>query len=155
MSDDLEYKGYRGSVEYSGEDRVFFGKVQFVDSLLMYHGSSVDEIERAFKKTVDHYLALCKKTGRSPNKPYSGSFNVRIGSDLHRKAVQAAYNKKINLNEYVTNAIQSAVDQNGTSKVEHIHQHIVTITGTPILETSRVAAMNEPLAWEPINATVQ
>ena len=154
MSDDLEYKGYRGSVEYSGEDRVFFGKVLFVDSLLMYHGTSVDEIEQAFKKTVDHYLALCKKTGRTPNKPYSGSFNVRIGSDLHRKAVQAAYNKKINLNEYVTNAIQSAVDQNRISKVEHIHQHIVTITGTPI-RTSRVAAMNEPLAWEPINATVQ
>lgn len=154
MSDDLEYKGYRGSVEYSGEDRVFFGKVLFVDSLLMYHGNSVDEIEQAFKKTVDHYLALCKKTGRSPNKPYSGSFNVRIGSDLHRKAVQAAYHRNINLNEYVTLAIQSFVNQSEVSKVEHIHQHNVTITGTPILET-RVAAMNEPLAWETMNATVQ
>lgn len=154
MSDDLEYKGYRGSVEYSGEDRVFFGKVLFVDSLLMYHGTSVDEIEQAFKKTVDHYLALCKKTGRSPKKPYSGSFNVRIGSDLHRNAAQAAYHRNINLNEYVTIAIQSAVDQNVVSKVEHIHQHNITIIGTPILET-RVAAMNEPLAWEPMNATVQ
>lgn len=154
MSDDLEYKGYRGSVEYSGEDRAFFGKVLFIDSLLMYHGTSVNEIEQAFKETVDHYLVLCKKTGRSPNKPYSGSFNVRIGSDLHRKAAQAAYHRKINLNEYVAIAIQSAVDQNVVSKVEHIHQHNVTIIGTPILET-RMAVMNEPLAWESMNATVQ
>lgn len=154
MSDDLEYKGYRGSVEYSGEDRVFFGKVLFVDSLLMYHGTSVDEIEQAFKKTVDHYLALCKKTGRSPNKPYSGSFNVRIGSDLHRKAVQAAYHRNINLNEYVTIAIQFAVDQNGVSKVEHIHQHNVTITTPPISET-RFAGVNVPLQWETFNETIQ
>lgn len=154
MSNDLEYKGYRGSVEYSGEDRMLFGKVQFIDSLLMYHGTSVEEIERAFKKTVDHYLALCKKTGRSPNKPYSGSFNVRIGSDLHRKAVQAAYHKNIKLNEYVTIAVQSAVDQNGMAKIEHTHQHLITFANVPFSE-SRVAAMNEPSAWEPINATVQ
>ena len=154
MSDDFEYKGYRGSVDYSGEDRAFFGKVLFVDSLLMYHGTSVDEIEQAFKKTVDRYLALCKKTGRTPNKPYSGSFNVRIGTDLHRKAVQAAYHGNINLNEYVTSAIQSAVDQKGVSKVEHIHQHNVTITSTPTLET-RVASTNVPLAWETLNETIQ
>lgn len=154
MSDKLEYKGFQGSVEYSSEDRLFFGKVLFIDSLLMYHGTSVDEIELAFKDTIDSYLTHCKKAGKLPNKPYSGSFNIRIGPDLHRNAVQMAYKNSIKLNEYVKNAIQSAVDHNGVAKVEHIHQHIVTLAGNPAPGT-RVATMNQPTIWESISATIQ
>ena len=64
MSNYLEHKGYYGTVEYSSEDRLFFGKVQFVDSLLAYDGVSIDEIEAAFKETVDSYLVFCKATGK-------------------------------------------------------------------------------------------
>ncbi len=110
MSDNLEYKGYRGSIEYSREDHLFFGKVLFIDSLLMYHGTSVDEIEQAFKETVDAYLDHCERTGKSPNKPYSGTFNVRIGPDLHRDAVQIAAIQGMSLNQFVGDAIQQSVD---------------------------------------------
>ena len=36
------------------------------------------------------YLEFCAETGKQPEKPFKGSFNVRIGADLHRKATLAA-----------------------------------------------------------------
>ena len=43
------------------------------------------------------------------NKPFKGSFNVRIGSDLHREAMMQAQDQGINLNEFVKQAIETSV----------------------------------------------
>src|SRR5690554_2791501 len=109
VSNELEHRGYKGSVEYNSEDRILFGKVLFIDSLLMYHGATVDEIEAAFRETVDSYLQHCEATGKQPNKPYSGSFNVRVGAERHRAAAQLAYRKGCSLNEVVCQALDGCL----------------------------------------------
>lgn len=116
VNGELEYKGYTGSVEYSSEDRLLFGKVLFVDSLLLYYGQSVDELEKAFRETVDAYLLHCEATGKSPNKPYSGTFNVRVGAERHRAAAQLSYRKRISLNELMSQALDAFL-QFGASPV--------------------------------------
>jgi predicted HicB family RNase H-like nuclease len=109
-NDLLEYRGYHGSVDFSAEDEIFHGKVQFIESLLIYYGTSVNEIKKEFHDTVDSYLAFCEQNGKEPNKPYTGSFNVRTGPDLHRAAAIAAMKSGKKLNEYVRLAIQEKVD---------------------------------------------
>ena len=43
--DFLEYKGYKGSVEYSKEDNCLFGKVQGMSKdLIVYEGQTLDEL---------------------------------------------------------------------------------------------------------------
>jgi predicted HicB family RNase H-like nuclease len=106
VSDFLKYKDYQGSVEFSSEDRLFFGKVLFIDSLLMFHGSSVEEIEKSFHDTVDAYIKYCTKNGKPLNKPYSGSFNVRVGPEMHKQAAQTAASLGISLNQYIINTLQ-------------------------------------------------
>ena len=124
MSDDLEYNGYRGSIEFSREDRLFFGKVLFIDSLLMFHGASVDELEAAFKETVDRYLDHCKRAGRTPNKPYSGSFNVRVGQERHKAMAEDAYRRKIkSLNDYICQAVDVFMTEKAEQVVNHNHHH--------------------------------
>lgn len=152
VSDDLEYKGYKGSVEYSGEDRLLFGKVLFIDSLLMYHGESVQELELAFKETLDNYLCHCEKTGKEPNKPYSGTFNVRIGQELHRQAALVAYKTGIKLNEFVLRAVKQAVEMSGCIQINHHHEHEVKVTlqnsdETVALEVSASGA-KPPQDWQ-------
>ena len=56
MSDFMKYKGYQGSVEYSAEDHVLFGKVMFIKSLLIYEGETLSELETMFHQTIDEYL---------------------------------------------------------------------------------------------------
>jgi len=105
----MQYKGFYGSVEVSVEDGCLFGKLEFIEPLVNYQGETVQEIEAAFHQAVDEYLATCQEMGVEPQKPYRGTFNVRIGRDLHRAAAIAAKQRNINLNELVKHAIEREV----------------------------------------------
>ena len=74
----MEYKGYVGSVEFSQEDEVFFGKVQGLRTLISYEGSNATELVNDFHDAVDDYLKLCEDEGKEPEKASEGSFNVRF-----------------------------------------------------------------------------
>ncbi len=56
MKDCMEYEGYYGSVHYDDKDELFFGKVQFINGLISYEGTSVQTLKEAFYEAVDDYL---------------------------------------------------------------------------------------------------
>ena len=105
----LQHKGYYGSVEASVEDECLYGKIEFINALVNYEGETMPQLKKSFTESVDDYLATCKEQGYEPEKSCKGSFNVRIGSDLHRDALIYAKNHGLNLNEFVKQAIESSV----------------------------------------------
>ncbi len=109
MSNTMEYKGYLGSVEFSEEDTLFFGKVLGVRALISYEGENAQELVEDFHNAVDDYLKLCEEEGIAPEKAYKGSFNVRISPELHKRAVIAATAKQMSLNSFVESSIEKAV----------------------------------------------
>jgi predicted HicB family RNase H-like nuclease len=111
MSDKiLEHRGFKGTTEVSLEDNVIFGKLLDIDALIMYSADNVADLRTAFVQAVDEYLADCEREGIEPQRPYSGTFNVRVGSDLHRKAASAARKRDMKLNEFVKIAISKEVE---------------------------------------------
>ena len=59
--DYLEYKGFKGSVEYSKEDNCLCGKVQGMSKdLIAYEGQTLDELRRDFEDGIDSYLSDIK-----------------------------------------------------------------------------------------------
>lgn len=106
MKDMMTYKGYYGSVHYSDDDRIFHGKVEFIRSLVNYEGTDVKSLRAAFEEAVEDYLELCKEEGKEPETPFKGTFNVRTGPDLHRRAVLLAKHKGTNLNSVITDALE-------------------------------------------------
>lgn len=148
MANDLTYKGFTGSVEYNSEDHILFGKVLFIDSLIMYHGSSVLEIEHAFKNAIDTYLTHCEISGKEPNKPYSGSFNVRTSSDLHRQAAQRAYKEKTSLNDIVVKSLTAYVS--GTSSINRSITLNLTISNDHPITKFVANGSSTPAAWRTI-----
>ena len=64
------YRGYTGSIEYSEEEQVFFGKVLGLRSLISYEGDTIDELLENFREAVDDYLAVCEEVGISPERAY-------------------------------------------------------------------------------------
>jgi predicted HicB family RNase H-like nuclease len=101
MSKYLEYKGYRGNVEYSAEDKCFFGKLLGINALVTYEGQSVKEIETEFKASVNEYLALCKRRDIAPEKEYSGRFGVRIKPELHKRIALESESEHRTMNSLV------------------------------------------------------
>lgn len=109
MNNTMEYKGYVGSVEFSEEDGVFFGKVMGIRALISYEGTTAHELVGDFHGAVDDYLALCDAEGKQPEKAYKGSFNVRISPELHKRAAISAATQQISLNSLVERSLESYV----------------------------------------------
>ncbi len=106
MKDMMSYKGYLGSVHYSDDDQVFYGKLEYIKALVNYEGMDVTGLRQAFQEAVDDYLALCAAEGLEAERPFKGSFNVRTGCDLHRRAAMYALECGSNLNKVVTEALE-------------------------------------------------
>lgn len=123
MSNVFEYNGYSGSIEVSTEDRCLFGKILFITDLVTYEAETVTDLEAEFIAAVDDYLLTCKEIGKDPQRPFKGSFNVRISPELHRKAALEAYKEKISLNELTDKAINAYVNKTAQPiNIEH-HDH--------------------------------
>ena len=105
----LKYKGYIGSVAYSEPDKVFFGKLEGIDSLVNYEGESVKELTDAFREAVDDYLIFCEEHNCKPEKSYTGTFNVRIAPATHRDIANLAAEAGISINAFVKRALCDAV----------------------------------------------
>ncbi len=109
MNDYLTYEGYLGTVIFSAEDEVFYGKVYGINDLITFEGKSVKELKNAFEESIDDYLESCKALGKQPDKIFKGSFNIRISTELHRKAALISTKKNISLNDFVKKAISYAI----------------------------------------------
>ena len=82
--DFLEYKGYKGSVEYSKEDNCLFGKVQGMSkALILYEGNTLEELRKDFEDGVDSYLEACKADGVEPAKPSKTNSSTRRFYNRH------------------------------------------------------------------------
>lgn len=109
MEDYLKHKGYIGSVDFSAEDNVLYGKVIGVSDLVTYEATSVEELKTAFVDSVEDYLATCKEIDKEPNKFFKGVFNVRTSNEIHRELSIIAEKNKMKLNELVNKAFDFLV----------------------------------------------
>lgn len=115
----MKYKGFAGSVDFSLEDGVLFGKIECINDLVTFEASNLQELEAAFHESVDDYLETCELIGKEPDKPMSGSFNVRIGTALHKSAYLESKNLNINLNEFIKLAVEEKLN-----KKQELHMHV-------------------------------
>lgn len=106
MKNAMQYKNYIGSVEYSDDDGIFFGKVQFIRALISYEGKNVREIRNDFHAAIDDYLAMCEGQGIKPEQPFKGTFNVRVGRNLHRSLAIEAEQRGISLNSLIIERLE-------------------------------------------------
>lgn len=110
MKNVLSYKNYTGSVEYSAEDEVFYGKIEFITDTVLYEGKSVQELKENFEEAVDDYIEACSEIGKEPQKPFKGRILARIDPELHKQAALVALQKRISLNKFVEQAIKHEIE---------------------------------------------
>jgi len=102
----LKYKGYIGSVDYSEDDNILFGKVLGMSKdAITYEGTTVEELRADFETAVDHYLATCAANGTEPRKSYTGILNIRISPDVHGQLASLAQKFGTSINSVIKTAI--------------------------------------------------
>lgn len=104
----VSYMDYQASVEY--EDGRLFVKVLHIDDLLIGECNAATDAPLVLKELIDEYLVDCAEEGRQPTKPFKGTFNVRISSELHRRAAMAAASEAKTLNFWIQSAIEEKLE---------------------------------------------
>lgn len=105
-----KHRGYLGKVEFDDEAAIFHGEVINTRDMITFQGKSVAELKKAFRESVDDYLAFCAERGEEPDKPFSGQFVARISPELHRKVSLAASMTGKSLNAWVAEQLATAVE---------------------------------------------
>lgn len=98
----MTYKGYHGHVEFDEEAGLFHGEVVDLRDVITFQGTSVDELEQAFRDSIDDYLEFCKERNEEPDKPFSGRLMLRLPTEIHRMVYLRAKEEGKSLNEYIT-----------------------------------------------------
>jgi predicted HicB family RNase H-like nuclease len=110
MTNILHYKGYIGSVKFIEDKDVFYGKIEYINDLITFEGTSVKELKEDFKNAVDEYIEDCIKLGKEPEKAFKGRFPTHINPELHRRVAFQAMQNNMSLNKYVEKALERAIE---------------------------------------------
>ena len=105
MDNILQYKDFIGSVHFSAEDGVFYGKIEGIKSMVSFEGETVKELEEDFHNAVNDYINYCERHGIQSKKSYSGKLSITISPSEHSLIAAVAKNKGISVAAFVKNAI--------------------------------------------------
>lgn len=148
MKDYFEYKGYIGSAEVDCEGDSLVGKLLFIRDTVTYSSDTSTGLKTAFKEAVEDYLQTCKEVGDTPDTPCKGSFNIRIGPELHREVSLAARSKGMSLNDFIREALQAAVSTQAGKVVKHHHTHEHTVNVHMDEVQQHFVASTSDMNWE-------
>ncbi|NLA16877.1 type II toxin-antitoxin system HicB family antitoxin [Burkholderia cepacia] len=145
----FEHKGYVGSIDFSLEDDTLHGKILFINDLVNYEGANLSELRKAFTEAVEFYLQACAEEGVEPDKPCSGTFNVRVSPALHRDAQIEAARRGLSLNDLVRKSLENELT-GARSVTIHTHEHNHTHTHSTIeyLASEDSTSYKEVTKWK-------
>lgn len=106
----MTYKGYTAYIVFDDDAMIFHGEVVDTKDVITFQGTSVKELKKAFKESVDDYIAFCKERGEEPDKPFSGKFVLRLPKELHRKIYINAVKSGQSINNYIRDRLGSATE---------------------------------------------
>lgn len=98
----LEHKGYKAQAEFDDQAGVFHGEVLGTRDVVTFQGTSVRELKKAFRDSVEDYLEFCASRGEEPDKPFTGRLMVRLPPRLHRELWVQAKKQDKSLNQLIS-----------------------------------------------------
>lgn len=113
----MEYKGYAARVEFNEGAGILFGEVEGLRDVVTFEATDVSGLEKAFRESVDDYLAMCAERGEDPEKPYSGKFIVRVDPKLHRDIATAAARAGKSMNAFTAEVLGDWLARSGQTSL--------------------------------------
>jgi predicted HicB family RNase H-like nuclease len=139
----LTFNGFEGSAEIDTDRQVCRGKLLFIPDLVTYEADSPKDLQVAFEDAVKDYLETCEELGREPHRPFRGSFNVRVKSELHRVAAVRAAHEDVSLNDLVVRSLECYLYGQGD-----VHNVTIRVENS----ASITSGSGSPTIWQPISA---
>jgi predicted HicB family RNase H-like nuclease len=104
----LRYKGYSATVDIDLNVNVIYGRVQDIQTVIVFEAERVDEVQHAFEAAIDNYLDDCTESGIKPERPHSGNILIRTTPEVHRLVAEAAQRAGVTMNAWAEHALREA-----------------------------------------------
>ncbi|NOX47615.1 MAG: type II toxin-antitoxin system HicB family antitoxin [Chlorobi bacterium] len=108
----MKYKGYTGKVVYDDDAKLFHGEVLDLKDVITFQGKSVEELEQAFRDSIDDYIEFCEERKEKPDKPFSGKFVVNISPSVHHQLYLKAIQSGKSLNRWISDTLTNQIVHN-------------------------------------------
>jgi predicted HicB family RNase H-like nuclease len=107
----MEMDGYKAKIEYDPELDQFRGEILGLNGSADFYGKTPASLRKEFKNSLKVFLEVCEEKGIDPIKNYSGKFNLRITSRLHREIAARATAADKSINEWVSEMLKLSVNE--------------------------------------------
>ena len=107
----MEIDGYKAKIEYDPDLDQFRGEILGLNGSADFYGKSPANLRKEFKNSLKVFLDVCKEEGINPKKEYSGKFNLRIPSRLHREIAARATATDKSINQWVSEILKRSVKE--------------------------------------------
>lgn len=107
----MEIDNYKAKIEYDPELDMFRGKILGLNGSADFYGKTPAALRKEFKNSLKVFLEICEEKGIEATKNYSGKFNLRIPSRLHREIAAHATAADKSINEWVSEVLKRSVNE--------------------------------------------
>lgn len=102
----MTYKNYVAKIDFDSEAKLFHGEVMGTKDVITFQGKSVNELEKAFKDSIEDYLGFCEEKKKTPEKSFSGKLNLRLDPETHRQVAMLSATEEASINQWINEAIE-------------------------------------------------
>ncbi len=106
----MEINGYKAKIEYDPDLDQFRGEILGLNGSADFYGKTPASLRKEFKNSLKVFLEVCEEEGINPIKDYSGKFNLRIPSGLHREIAARATAENKSINQFVSEILKRSVN---------------------------------------------
>ena len=106
----MEINGYKAKIEYDPDLDQFRGEILGLNGSADFYGKTPASLRKEFKNSLKVFLEVCEEEGINPTKDYSGKFNLRIPSELHREIAARATASDKSINQFVSEILKRSVN---------------------------------------------
>tara|TARA_R110002072_G_scaffold78972_5_gene182541 strand:- start:534 stop:866 length:333 start_codon:yes stop_codon:yes gene_type:complete len=108
MTNIMTYNGHYARIEYDDDEAIFTGRIAGLRKRVSFQSDTVQGLRRAFHEALEDYNKACAKTGKNPEKTFSGHIMVRVSPEIHRRAIISAELADKSLTEWAEEVFDKA-----------------------------------------------
>ena len=111
MMNMIVIEGIKAIIQYDPDIDMFRGEFIGLNGSADFYAADIGTLKEEGKTSLKVFLDMCKEDGVESYKQFSGKFNVRIDPSIHEQIVVASKAQMMSLNEFVSDAIASKLNE--------------------------------------------
>jgi predicted HicB family RNase H-like nuclease len=106
----LTINGHQAVIEYDPEREQFRGEFRGLNGGADFYGTSLKTLKTEGAKSLKVFLEMCAERGITPQKEFSGKFNLRVTPEVHETVSRRAAAEGKSLNQFVADVLSELAD---------------------------------------------